>query len=239
MSKEWAWSYSKKKNYDTCPKRHYEVDIQKNFTEESEQLTWGNEVHKALAAAVLYAKGIPHAGTGRDRIAGAPLPETMKQYQRWVDLIGSTPGETLIEQKYAITRDFRATTYFAQDVWYRGICDLLHVSGTGNTKVATALDWKTGKVKHDSIQLMLMASCILIHRPDIHTVKTRFVWLQEDCTTPDVWDRAKVMREWAGILPQVNEMEQAYKTLTFPPKPGKLCRAWCPVTSCPFHGKTP
>lgn len=224
MAKEWAWSYSKKKNYDTCPKRHYEVDIQKNFTESSEQLTWGNEVHDALAKAC----------SGK-----APLPETMKAYQRWVDVVRSMPpgGELLVEQKYAITRDMRATSYFAPDVWYRGICDLLYVSGTGNTKVGTALDWKTGKVKHDSIQLMLMASCILIHRPDIQTVKTRFVWLQEDCTTPDVWDRAKVMREWAGILPQVKEMENAYKTLTFPPKPGNLCRSWCPVTSCPFHGK--
>ncbi len=29
--KEWSWSYSKLKNYEVCPKRHYEVDVLKNY----------------------------------------------------------------------------------------------------------------------------------------------------------------------------------------------------------------
>lgn len=220
MAKEWAWSYSRKKNFDTCPKRHHEVDVLKNYVEVSEQLTWGNAVHKALADAC----------TGK-----APLPATMKSYQARVDEIASPslPGRVVVEQKYAITRDFKPTSYFAPDVWYRGICDVARINGP----VAIARDWKTGKVKHDSIQLMLMATCLFVHIPELRRIKTEFVWLQEDCVTPELWDRRTIMQQWTAILPEIVAMEQAYKTLSFPPKPGKLCRRWCPVTSCPYNGK--
>lgn len=219
MAKDWSWSYSKKKNYDTCPKRHYEVDILRNYTEESEALTTGNEVHKALA----------NACEGK-----APLPDPYAYMQKWVDVVRNAPGVLKVEEKYAITRQFQKTAYFAPNVWYRGICDTLKINGDS----ATALDWKTGKIKHDSIQLMLMATCIFVHYPEVKTVKTRFVWLQDDCTTPEVWQKNTIAREWTRLIPEVTAMEQASKTLTYPPKPGKLCRSWCPVTACPFHGKS-
>lgn len=236
MAKEWSWSFSKKKNYDTCPKRHYEVDVLRNFTEDSEQLTWGNEVHKALAGGILYASGIPRSGSGRDMIEAKPLPQTMASYGHWVEEMADAPdkpGKVHVEQKFAITRDFQPTTYFAPNVWYRGVCDAMRVCDD----TVLARDWKTGKVKHDSIQLMLMATCIFIHRPEIKRIKTEFIWLKEDCATPEVWSRSTIMKEWVSLIPQINAMEKAAQTLTYPPKPGKLCRAWCPVTSCPFHGK--
>lgn len=219
MAKEWSWSFSKKKNFDTCPKRHYETDILKNYTESSEALTQGNEVHDALARAC----------SGK-----APLPEPMGYLQKWVDVVRTSPGDLKVEEKYAITRDFQKTAYFAPNVWYRGICDTLKLHNT----TATALDWKTGKVTHNSVQLMLMATCIFVHYPQIETVKTRFVWLQDDCTTREVWQRSTIMREWTSLLPEIKAMEDASKTLTYPPKPGKLCRSWCPVSSCPFFGKS-
>lgn len=219
MAKEWSWSFTKKKNYDTCPKRHYEVDILKNFTDSTEQLKWGNEVHDALAKAC----------AGKD-----PLPEGMS-YQAWVDIVRSSPGKLLVEQKYAITRKFEKTSWFADNVWYRGICDLLRINGD----TATALDWKTGqRIDPNSIQLMLMATCILVHHPEINTVKTRFIWLAHDkATTPAVFTRAEIMTHWQKLLPEIEAMKRAAETLTYPPKPGHLCRKHCPVTSCPFHGK--
>ena len=48
--KPFSWSYSRVKNYRSCPLKHYHVDIKKDYKEdESEILTWGNEVHGALA----------------------------------------------------------------------------------------------------------------------------------------------------------------------------------------------
>ena len=214
----WAGSYSKLKNYETCPKRHYEVDIAKSFKDSTEQLDWGNRVHKALADAC---------------VGKTPLPEELKDYQKWVDRVRAGPGELLVEQKYAITRDFQATEYFGPRVWWRGIGDAVRIDGP----VALGIDWKTGKVLHDSVQLMLLAACIFAFHPEVKKVRTEFIWLKDDCSTQDIWDRNTIANEWVGLLPRIKALEDANKTMTFPPKPGKLCARYCPVLSCPYHGK--
>jgi hypothetical protein len=222
--KEWAWSYSKLKNYETCPKRHYEVDIAKTYVEEATDdpdsaLNWGNRVHDTLAGVL----------TGKV----SALPPEMRSYQRWVDVVLAGPGQLLVEQKYAITRQFAPTQYFAKDVWYRGIGDVVRINGP----VALVIDWKTGKILEDSVQLMLMAQCLFSHYPQLKRVRSEFVWLKEDCTTPEVYDRQEVANNWVGLMDRVNMLELASKTMNYPPKPGRLCRNYCPVQSCPFYKK--
>lgn len=218
--KEWSWSYSKYKNFNTCPKRHYEIDIAKNYIDSGEGMAAGNLVHDLLAKAC----------SGKQ-----DLPETHKYLQKWVDVVRAFPGDLFVEQKYAITRQFKPTTYFARDVWYRGIADV--VSILPDKKIAKARDWKTGKVLEDPVQLMLMAACLFVHFPSLQRVITEYVWLKDECTSVEVFDRAEVARELSAILPGVDKLEQAAKTLTYPPTPNGLCMKYCKVTSCPFHGK--
>lgn len=219
--KEWSWSYSKLKNYEVCPKRMYEVDIAKTYVEAQDPngpLAWGNRVHDALAGAL-----------GKD----VPLSPEMAQYQCWVDRVRAGPGTLLVEQKYAITRDFQATTYFAPDVWYRGIGDIVRL----DNDIALILDWKTGKILEDSVQLMLMSQCLFSHFPNLKYVRSEFVWLKDDCTTPELFSRQEVADQWVGLLDRVNAMETASKMMNYPPKPGRLCKSYCPVESCPFYKK--
>lgn len=216
--KEWAWSYSKLKNYETCPKRHYEIDVLKSYQDGGAGLAEGNDAHDCLAKACSGAE---------------PLPERFKHYQVWVDRVRAGPGQLLVEQKYAITRDFRATTYFARDCWYRGIGDVVRIDGP----VALVLDWKTGKVLDNIDQLVLMAQCLFSHYPQLLRVRSEFIWLKEDCSTAEVFDRQEVADKWIDILPRVTKLETASKALNYPPLPGGLCKNYCPVLSCPFHGK--
>jgi hypothetical protein len=200
----------------------YEVDLQGNYKEDDSDpnspLAWGNRVHKALSDAL----------TGV-----APLPPEMADYQQWVDRVLRGAGKLLVEQKFAITRKFQKTAYFAKDVWYRGVGDVVRVDGD----LALVLDWKTGKVLEDSVQLMLMAQCLFSHYPELKYVRSEFVWLKDDCTSPELFSRQEVADQWVGLLDRVNHMEKAAQTQTYPPKPGRLCKRYCPVTSCPFHGK--
>jgi hypothetical protein len=221
MAKPFAWSYSRLKNFEVCPKRHYEIDLAKNYVEAVEPgspLDWGERVHKALAAAC-------------DK--GTPLPSEMTDYQRWVDRVRAGPGKLYTEQKYAITKDFTPTAFFANNVWYRGIGDIVRVDGP----VALVLDWKTGKLVVDSVQLMLMAQCIFSHFPDVKKVRSEFVWLKDDVSTPEVYDRQDLLDHWVGLMNRVKLLENAHTKQEYPPKPGKMCRKWCPVVSCPHHGK--
>jgi len=216
--KAFAWSYSKLKNYESCPKRHWHIDIKKDVKEEeSEHLRYGNLLHEALAKSI---------GSGE------ALPPAFKHLEPWVEKLSGGAGVTLVEQKYAIRSDFSATEFFARDAWFRGIGDVVKIAGP----VGLILDWKTGKIVEDSVQLALMAQCVFAHFPDVQKVRTEFVWLKEDATTRADFSRDDMRSLWASLLPRVRMLEDAHNGQNYPPKPGPLCRRWCPVTACPHHG---
>lgn len=216
--KPFAWSYSKLKNFETCPKRHWHVDIAKDVKEEeSEQLRYGNQLHEALA---------------RRLGDGTPLPVAFRHLEPWADKLAPAHGRLLVEQKYAIRRDFSPCEFFSRDAWFRGVGDVVKISGP----VALALDWKTGRIVEDSVQLALMAQCVFAHHPDVMKVRTEFVWLKEDATTRADFARDEMPGLWASLLPRVAMMEQAHAGQNYPAKPNNLCRRWCPVEACPHHG---
>lgn len=217
--KPFSWSYSKIKNFETCPKRHYHVDIIKDFKEdEGEALQWGFALHDAFAKYL-----------GK----GMPLGPPMKQYQKMLDTVIAMGGERLVEQKLAIDQNFAACGYFAKGAWFRGVADVLVLMDDK----ALALDWKTGKVVDDSQQLALMAQCVFSHYPKITEVTTAFVWLKDMAKTPAKFTREDMPAVWNALLPRVKQLEHAHNTTSYPAKPGFLCRRYCPVTSCPHNGR--
>lgn len=226
--KPFSWSYSKLKNFEVCPKRHYNVDVIKSFKEEEgEALQWGNAVHKALAN---------RCGKGQ-----VPLPEPMRGYEKWAARVITPPGNVLVEQQLAIDEDFAATKWFDKDAeranlnkpWYRGIADVLKLNGA----VALAIDWKTGKIIDDAPQLALLAACIFAHHPNIRRVRSEFIWLKEDASTRQDFARDDMAAIWNSLWPRIESLKHAYETLNYPPKPGFLCRRYCPVTTCVHHGQ--
>lgn len=217
--KAWAWSYSKLKNYEVCPKRHHHVDILKDVVEPmSAQLEYGNALHNEFARTIL-AKG--------------QLLSSYAEHQKWVDRVLTGEGNILVEQKYAIRADFSPCTYFDKQAWYRGIGDVVKLNG----EVGLVIDWKTGKIVEDSVQLMLMAQCLFSHYPELQAVRAEFVWLKEDATTKQIFKRADMPAHWAGLMPRVAQLEAAAKNNDYPAKPGYLCKRWCSVTKCPHHGE--
>lgn len=219
MSKPFSWSFSRLKNYEECPLRYQQVDLLKNFQESTAQLAWGNEVHDRLAKAL---KGTE------------PLPDTMKTYLSRVASIRKWPGELMVEQKYALTKDLQPSEYFGPHAWYRGIGDVV---GLITPTKGIVLDWKTGKVTPNSVQLMLMAQCVMSFHPDLHSVDSAFIWLQHDTMTKESYHRDAMAKHWVPLLPRIQALEQATATDNFPPKPGRLCARYCPVTSCVHNGR--
>lgn len=221
MAKAFVGSYSKLKSYESCPLKYQQVDILKKYTETSEQLAWGSKVHSALEAALKH---------------GTPLPTSMQPWAKWITMINRLPGELLVEEKWALTRDLQPTEYFGPSVWWRARGDVLKIDH--DNKRAALIDWKTGAQKHDSIQLLLNAVCAFAYHPDFERLKATFVWLPDDCTSSDDFTReslAAALRN--GILDRIGQLEGAHQTQNFPPTPSGLCVRWCPVVSCQFHGK--
>lgn len=218
--KAFSWSYSKLKNFETCPKRHYEIDVAKNIKEEdSEQLKWGNLLHDGFAKRL-----------GKNKI---PLPVTLESYEPLMKRLEAVPGEILVENKFAITSEFAPCDWFAKDAWYRGIADVAIING----QVALAIDYKTGKILEDGVQLALMAACMFAHFPQLQAIRTEFFWIKDDAQSRADFKRPEMIEMWRGLWPRIEALKQASETMTYPPKSGGLCKRYCPVVSCPYHGK--
>lgn len=236
VAKPFTWSYSKLKNFEACPKRHYHVDIKKDFVEaESEQLREGNRVHKMFEDRI--GKGTPfpeaYAGTLEPWVKRAfDVKDTRTGNYRGVD-VRDLGARVLVEQKLAINSSFGPTGYFAFDVWHRGKADLIWTLGT----LAGVVDWKTGKILEDAVQLFLTAACVFAHYPEVQTVRSTFAWLAEGADTTLDIARADLPRMWSDLWPRIEALREAHQEMSYPPQPGRLCRSWCPVTACPYHGK--
>lgn len=215
------WSYSSLSAFETCARRFYLTRITKQVIEpQSAAMVWGNSVHKALEDAV--------AGT-------APLAERFKEYAPIVAKVRAATGKKQTEQKFALTKAFRPTTFFAPDAWFRGVIDLAVVG----TKTAVIADYKTGKVKTDGDQLKLFAGAAFALYPWVEKVRTSYIWLAHDSTTTTDFVKEDLPSIWQEFAPRVHRMEVALKDDKWMPKPSGLCNAWCPVGKklCEFCGK--
>lgn len=219
-AKKFAFSYSKLKNFEVCPKRHYHIDLKKDWKEEEgESLKFGNELHKAMALRI--SKGVA-------------LPMPYAEYEGWCErVVGDGTAEVMVEQQLAINSDYEPVEWFSKVAWFRAVADVIKISGP----VAAVLDWKTGKVLEDSQQLMLTAACVFAHRPDILRIRSEFVWLAHDATTRVDIGREDLPAMWVNLHPRIESLRLADEKQEYPAKPGYLCKRYCPVKVCPHHGE--
>lgn len=219
--KPFQWSWTRLKNYRVCPKRHYHVDIAKEFSDDNDASRWGKTFHETMAKT----------------INGAPLPPSFKHH---ADIVGQIMHhkqrglDVSVELQLAMTEDFKPSPWFGADTWFRAVID---VQVLDETK-AVAFDWKTGgKIQPDMEQLGLTAQMLFVHHPKLEEVSAMYWWTQHHEDTTKTYRRTDMTALWAGLMPEVKAMEEAAKTLTYPPKPSGLCVKHCPVTSCPHHGR--
>jgi len=214
------WSYSALTAFETCPRRYQLTRVTKEVVEKQTEATmWGNKVHKSLE---LFAKG------------KQALPPDLAKYEKYVRKIQSREGKRVVEEKMALNTSFRPTTWFAKDVWVRGIIDI----GVVGSETAYLLDWKTGKRKPDSDQLKLFAALAFAHYPWVDKVVTGFIWLKDAKFDKESFTREQLPEIWNEFLPRLQRLEHAFQEDKWVPKPSGLCKNWCPVGQrlCEFCG---
>lgn len=205
------WSYSSLTSYETCPRRFYLTRISKQVSEKQTEATiHGNEVHSALEK---YVGG------------KAPLASKYESYRPVADKLRNSSGKKMLEYKFGLTKALTPTTFFASDVWCRGVLDV----GIVKEDQAIVLDYKTGKRKVDADQLKLFAGAALVLWPFAKKVKTGYIWLQSgemdtEEFTPE--DKPVIFQDFAA---RVHRMETSERKDDWPANPSGLCRQWCPV----------
>ena len=231
-TKSFAWSFSKLKNYETCPRRYQAVDLEKSHGQEgppSVELQRGDELHTAM----------------KNRVQGSsPLPAQFIYMEPWANKLTQVLSPYQIiqcELKLSTDKHGKPTGYFDKKTWLRGLIDYFRLlpAHKEDVDVGHIVDYKTGKPPKiwDGTQLMLNAYLIFASYAKCQMVRVDYLWTEYNDTTHETYKREDMPKLMADLLPRVEVMEQAHLTNVFPPKPCGLCKDYCPVESCEFWGK--
>ena len=213
-----AWSYSSIKTFEQCPKKYFHLKVVKDIKDEpGEAADYGTAVHLAAEEFI------------RD---GKPVPDKFAYMRPIVERLAGFSGEKRTEMKVGIRKTatgYEPTTFFAKDVWYRGIIDLLIING----EKAHLLDYKTGKnAKYaDMKQLDLMAGAIFVHYPQVQEIKSGLLYVVSNEFPKKVHVREKMDHYLSVFDTQLENLNDALENGVFNPKSGPLC-GWCPVVEC-------
>jgi hypothetical protein len=220
-----AWSFSSIKTFDQCPKKYYHLKVAKDYAEDfnTEAILYGNEFHKA---AEEYVGGVVKELDPRFGYAKAALDR----------LIGMK-GDKLCEYRMGLTENLEPCEFFAKDVWYRGIADLVILDRESG--VAKVFDYKTGKsAKYaDKGQLELMALCIFKHFPEIKVVKGGLLFVVCNAFVKESYTIDNEPELWRKWMTAYGTLEKSYENDVWNPRPTGLCKAHCIITECPHNGR--
>lgn len=210
-----AWSYSSIKTFDQCPKKYFHLKVAKDVKDEpGEAADYGTAVHLAAEEYI------------RD---GTPIPDKFAYMRPVVERLAAIAGDKYCELRLGVTQDMTPCDFFAPDVWWRGVVDLLIVDGNR----AWMVDYKTGKsAKYaDTKQLDLMAGAVFAHYPQVDKIKSALLFVVSSEMPKKVHVRERSDTYMRVFDKQLEHLEAAMDNGVWNPKSGPLC-GWCPVVDC-------
>lgn len=222
MSKAGAWSFSRIKAFEQCPKQFYHEKVLKQYTfVETDAMRYGTEFHKAC----------------EDYIgANAELDSRFAWIKPTLDALNAKKGTKVVEQKLGLTADLEPCGFYDKQVWFRGIVDLAIIDES--SKLAWIIDYKTGKNSKyaDKGQLELMALTIFAHYPEVERINAGLLFVMPRDLIKAQYTIENKADLWAKWLAKYATMEKAFEVDVWNPKPNGLCRRHCQVTECPHNG---
>ena len=222
--KNFAWSISKLKDFDTCPLKgwaqSFAPEPYRTVYVETDAKRRGNQIHQAFEMAV--------------KDGSYQLPLEYQHLQRWLDHLAVLPGQHRAEWKYAFTREWTPVAWDRwNQVWVRMALDFTAF----DVHHAIIVDYKDGKSKNvkDDLQLKLNALAAFTESA-IDRVYAGFWFWNENKVIKQEYDRREANSFKVAFEEMVKPLEDAFHTGTFPPKKNGLCKEWCPNSFCPHWG---
>lgn len=218
-----GWTFSKIKEFDTCPRKYEASYVTKEvkFTD-NEHTIYGKEAHGA-------AEDFIRDGKPLDPRFGWMLPTL----ERLNHIEGKKHCELKMGVKSADGR-LEACDFFDPNYWFRVIADLVIIDGD----LGYIVDYKFGKSSKyaDQRQLAIGAAAMFLKFPQLKRIKGALLFM----VAGDLVKTEYKSENAFGVLSELNELlvqrETAYATNVFNEKPNGLCKRFCGVLSCPHNG---
>ena len=208
MSKITAWSFSRWKTYEKCPRLAKYKFVDKLKEPGSPAMDRGTEIHTYAEEAL--SKGVEVHET---LSAFAPQIDALRTY--------AAPDVLRVECHSAYTVEWKPTDWFSANVYVRIKSDVMAYYDP--TKTVVNVDWKTGKTRGQVEQLELYAIDGLLSFPEARKVDARFWYVdlaEEERVGMDRTDLDKLIKKWDRRVIKMRNDEK------FDPNPGNACR-WC------------
>lgn len=229
-------SHSSLSVFETCP-RQYEA---KYITKEVKYVqnaaaAWGDIAHQHLEQ-YLKCNGdyfVPGIVQGFEKFG--PVSAYTPAANWVLNRARMRQGIVHAERSAAVDRAHNSVAYKSKARWLGGKLDvtIIYPDDTGEV-----FDWKTGKVKNDTTQLRLYGNFVMAEFPQVQSVGAGYIWLQDNVMSPpSYFSRADIEGNWGVFEDKYSLLQSAYRSGIFPPKPSGLCKQYCDVTTCEFHGK--
>ena len=219
--KPFSWSFSKLKDFETCPAKYKYYQDNVPFDATSKEAKYGRRVHDAFEKYL------------RD---DTPLPEDLKGFtQQLFGIKNLIPGDVLTESQFALDKDLVPTGWFYRSAWHRSILDFAVV----NTErcLAIVIDHKTGNPNYvDWDQVKLQAAVLSACYPEIKKFIIGYFWTKTksfECSTFNVDELPDAWEEWKRRVSRLND---AYISGDYPAIQNFLCARHCVNTNCKFNG---
>ncbi len=218
---KYTWSYSSLDLFKQCPHKYYRLRVKKDIKEpESAAMLYGTEVHKSAEDFIKL---------------GTPIPEKFAFMRPALESLRDKEGEKLCEYRMGLTRNLTPCDFFAADVWWRGIADLVVLQDDR----AWVVDYKTGKsAKYaDTKQLELMALALFKHFPQVKKVKAGLLFVVANDFVKANYSQREEDVMWRPWFDDTLRLEKAIESDVWNPRPNFTCKGWCPVKDCLHNGK--
>jgi hypothetical protein len=217
---KYTWSYSSMSTFKQCPRKYHRIKVVKDIKEsETEATLYGTEVHKAAEEYI------------RD---GTPIPAKFEFIKPYLDILNGIKGDKLCEYKMGLTKEVEPCEFFAENVWWRGVADLLVISGD----TAFLIDYKTGKsAKYaDTKQLELLAMAVFRHFPEVKNIKAGLLFVVSKEFVESEYNVEQQRDSWLTIFGDISMLEACYENDVWNAKPNFSCSRYCPVLDCEHNG---
>lgn len=213
------WSHSALDQFKNCPRQYHAHRVEKSIPYvEGPEAKYGIEVHKKF----------------EDRLRhGVVLEGELAKHEDYLARLEALPGVGQTEQEIALNNSGQPCGYWDDDVWYRGKVDYLKINGD----MARVYDWKTGKPNQKLLQLYEYVLWVFMRHPEVTRCYAEMYWLKAPAVPTGVTvARDRIPEIWAMLLPDLEQMVEAYETDIWQPRQSGLCKRHCAVTGCEFNG---
>ena len=154
-----------------------------------------------------------------------------------LDSLTAKKGEKLCEFKMGLTESLEPCGFYADNVWWRGIADLVILDADNH--IAWVVDYKTGKSARyaDKGQLELMALATFKHFPVVKEVRAGLLFVVCNQLIKDKYKQTDQTLLWAKWTDSFSLMQEALDNDVWNPRPSGLCKNHCAVLECAHNGR--